>query len=109
MSLQFRQAVENMDVWSANGADISFVITFANPTGPGFHGRRGFLASWRPLHSRTGAVKVIGSPFSSFTDAEGACNTMLGVLQNGGQTDCDQRRLASMKSSIDFGTSPNSE
>lgn len=83
MSLQFHQAVENMDVWSASGADISFVITFASPTGPGFHGRRGFLASWRPHHSRTGAVKVIGSPFDTFTDAEGACNTMLGVLQKG--------------------------
>jgi hypothetical protein len=81
MSLQFHQAVENMDVWSASRADISFVITFASPTGPGFHGRRGFLASWRPLYSRTGAVKVIGSPFNTFMDAEGACNTMLGVLE----------------------------
>lgn len=81
MSLQFHQAVENMDVWSANGADISFVITFGSPTGTGFHGRHGFLASWRPIHSRTGAVKIIGSPFSTFTDAEGACNTMLGVLE----------------------------
>jgi hypothetical protein len=25
MSLQFRRAVENMDVWSASSADISFV------------------------------------------------------------------------------------
>ena len=83
MSLQFHQAVENMDVWSASGADISFVITFASPTGPGFHGRHGFLASWRPHHSRTGAVKIIGSPFDTVTDAEGACNTMLGVLQKG--------------------------
>ena len=50
MSLQFRQAVENIDVWSVSSADSSFVITFAGPTGPGFHGRRGFLASWRPLY-----------------------------------------------------------
>jgi len=81
MSLQFHQAVENMDVWSASSADISFVITFASPTGPGFHGRRGFLASWRPIYSRTGAVKVIGSPFNTFADAEGACNAMLGELE----------------------------
>ncbi len=81
MSLQFRQALENMDVWSASSADISFVITFASPTGRGFHGRHGFLASWRPLYSRTGAVKVIGSPFASFTEAEGACNAMLGTLE----------------------------
>lgn len=83
MSLQFHQAVEDMDVWSASSADVSFVITFASPSGPGFHGRRGFLASWRSLRSRTGAVKVIGSPFNTFTDAEGACNTMLDVLENG--------------------------
>jgi hypothetical protein len=62
-------------------ADISFVITFASPNGPGFHGRLGFLASWRPFYSRTGAVKVAGSPFNTFADAEAACNTMLGVLE----------------------------
>ena len=81
MPLQFRQAVEHMDVWSANSADISFVISFASPTGPGFHGRHGFLASWRPQHSRRGAVKVTGSPFNSFSEAEGACNAMLGTLE----------------------------
>ena len=81
MSLQFQNAVENMDVWSASSADISFVITFASPTGPGFHGRRGFLASWRPMYSSRGAVKLTGSPFNTFADAEGACNTMLGILE----------------------------
>ena len=81
MSLQFHQAVENMDVWSASCADISFVVTFASPTGPGFHGRHGFLASWRPLSSRTGAARVIiGSPFNTFAEAEWACNAMLGEL-----------------------------
>jgi hypothetical protein len=64
----------------AHGADISFVITFASPTGPALHGRCGYLASWRPLHARTGAVKVIGSPINSFDDAEPACNTMFDVL-----------------------------
>jgi hypothetical protein len=66
-----------MDVWSASSADISFVITFASSTGSGFRGRRGFLASWRSLYSGIGAVKVIGSPFTTFVDAEGACNAML--------------------------------
>lgn len=80
MSLQFHQAIEHMDVWCASSADISFVITFASPAGPGFHGRHGFLASWRPLDSRRGAVKVTGSPFNSFTEAESACNAMLGTL-----------------------------
>ena len=81
MSLQFYQVVEHLDVWIASSADISFVITFASPTGPGFRGRQGFAASWRPLHSRTGAVKVIGSPFKTFVDAETACNDMLGILE----------------------------
>jgi hypothetical protein len=81
MPLQFHRAFENMDVWSASSADISFVITFASPTGPGFHGRRGFLASWQPLYSSTGAVKVIGSPFNTFAGADEACNTMLGALE----------------------------
>jgi len=60
MSLQFHQAVGNVDVWSASRADISFVIT--SPTGPGFHGHPGFFASWRPLYSSGAAIKVIGSP-----------------------------------------------
>ena len=81
MSLHFHRAVENIDVWSASSADISFVITFASPNGPGFHGRLGFLATWRPLYSSTGAVKVTGSPFDTFADAEAACNIMVGELE----------------------------
>jgi len=84
MPLQFHRAVENLDVWSARSTDVSFVITFASPIGPGFHGRRGFLASWRPHHSRTGAIKVIGSPFDALADAEGTCDTLLGALERGG-------------------------
>jgi len=73
-----------MDVWRASSAGISFVITFESPIGLGFHGRRGFLASWRPLHSSTGAVEVSGSPFNTLADAEGACNAKLGELENNG-------------------------
>ena len=81
MSLQFHRAVENMDVWSASSANISFVISFASRTGPGFHGRPGFLASWQPLYSSTGAIEIIGSPFETFADAEGACNAILRELK----------------------------
>ena len=81
MSLQFHRAVENMDVWSATSADISFVISFASRAGPGFHGHPGFLASWRPLYSSRPSVKIIGSPFKTFADAEGACNAMLQELE----------------------------
>ena len=86
MSLQFHQAVENLDLWSASSADISFVIAFASPAGPGFHGRPGFLASWWPLRSSEGAVVVMGSPFSTLADAEAACNTMLGDLERARRT-----------------------
>ena len=55
----------------------SFVISFGSPTGPGFHGRPGFLASWRPLHLCRGAIKIGGSPFETFGEAEKACNFML--------------------------------
>ena len=81
MSLHVHRAVENIEVWSANSADISFVITFASPNGPGFHGRLGFLATWRPVFSIMGAVKITGSPFNTFADAEAACNTMDGELE----------------------------
>jgi hypothetical protein len=80
VSLQFHRAVENMDVWSASSANISFVISFASRAGPGFHGRPGFLASWQPLYSSTGAIEIIGSPFETFADAEDACNAMLREL-----------------------------
>jgi hypothetical protein len=81
VSLQFHRAVENMDVWSASSVDISFVISFASHAGPGFHGRHGFLASWRPLYSSRPSVKIIGSPFKTFADAEDACNAMLRVIE----------------------------
>jgi len=80
MSLHFHQTVQTMDIWSANSAGISFVISFASPNGAGLRGRHGFLASWRPLYSGSCAVKVTGSPFSTFVEAEAACNTMLSVL-----------------------------
>ena len=69
MPLRFQQAVPTMDIWSAN-----------SPNGAGLRGRHGFLASWRPLYSGTGAVKVTGSPFETFVEAEAACNMMLVVL-----------------------------
>jgi hypothetical protein len=81
MSLHFHRAVENIDVWSANSSDVSFVITFASPNGPGFRGRLGFLATWRPVFSIMGAVKITGSPFNTFAEAEAACNTIDGELE----------------------------
>ena len=77
MALQFHRAVERLEIWSASRDHFSFVITHDSPAGPGFHGRFGYVASWRALHQRCGAIKIGGSPFKTFADAEGACNAML--------------------------------
>jgi hypothetical protein len=77
MALQFHRAVEDMEIWSASSDGFSFVITFESPTGPGFHGHPGYVASWRPLYQSSGAVRIGGSPFKTFAEAQEACNTML--------------------------------
>jgi hypothetical protein len=50
-------------------------------SGPGFHGRTGFVASWRPIHQNAGAIKIGGSPFKTFAEAEEACKAMLTHLR----------------------------
>jgi hypothetical protein len=55
-------------------AGYRFVITYGSPTGPGFHGSLGYLASLRPLHQSRGAIKIGGSPFKTFAEAEEASN-----------------------------------
>jgi hypothetical protein len=77
MALQFRRAIEHLEIWSASGDGFSFVITYGSSTGPGFHGSVGYVASWRPLHQSRGAIKIGGSPFKTFAEAEDACNAML--------------------------------
>ncbi|MEY9133030.1 hypothetical protein ACVIWV_001096 [Bradyrhizobium diazoefficiens] len=81
MSLLFHRAVEDMEIWSAAGDGFSFVITYETPAGAGFHGRAGYVASWRPLYRGNGAIKIGGSAFSTFAEAEKACNTMLEYLK----------------------------
>ncbi|MBM7481796.1 hypothetical protein BSZ22_01305 [Bradyrhizobium canariense] len=76
MPLQFHRPIENMEIWSASGDGFSFVISLESPTGPGFHGRFGYLASWRPLYENNGAIKISGSPFRTLAEAEGACRNM---------------------------------
>lgn len=80
MSLQFHRAVDDMEIWSASSDGFSFVISFENPTGSGFHGRVGYVASWRPVYQNRGAIKITGSPFKAFAEAEAACNAMLDHL-----------------------------
>ena len=82
-ALKFRRTPKELDVWSANSDGFSFVITCESQSGPGFHGHAGYLASWRPDHLNRLAIKVIGSPFKTFENAEQACNAMLSHLSDG--------------------------
>src|SRR6516165_6582202 len=77
MALQFHRAIEDMEIWSAGSDGFSFVISYESPTGPGFHGRPGYVASWRPLDLSGGVIKIGGSSFKTFAEAEEACNAML--------------------------------
>lgn len=81
MSLQFHRVIEDMEIWSANSDGISFVISYESPTGPGFHGKPGYVASWSTTYRSSGAIKIGGSPFKTLADAEEACNTMLKHLK----------------------------
>jgi hypothetical protein len=74
--------VEDMEIWNANRSGFSFVISHESPSGPGFQGRAGFVASWRPIHQNRCAIKVGGSPFKTLAEAEDACKAMLGYLTN---------------------------
>src|SRR6516164_897546 len=73
--------VEDIQVWNATSDGFSFAISFASRSGPGFRGNPGFIASWRPIHQNRTAVKVIGSPFKTFPEAEKACEAVLGYLK----------------------------
>jgi hypothetical protein len=78
--LQFHRAVEHMEIWSASSDGFSFVISYESTTGPGFHGRPGYVASWRPVYQSHGAIRIVGSPFKTFDEAEAACDAMLKLL-----------------------------
>jgi hypothetical protein len=83
MALKFSRIIspiEDMEIWSASSNGFSFVISYESRTGPGFHGNTGFVASWRSLSRNTGAIRVGGSPFNTFTEAEEACNLILDEL-----------------------------
>jgi len=81
MALEFHHALEDIEIWSATSDGFSFVISHGSRTGPGLHGRPGFMASWRPLYENRSAIRITGSPFETFAEAEQACNTMLEHLK----------------------------
>ena len=83
-TLQFSRvitSVEDIQMWNATSDGFSFVISFASRSGPGFRGNAGFIASWRSIRQNRSAVKVIGSPFKTFPEAEKACEAVLGHLK----------------------------
>jgi hypothetical protein len=83
MAMQFSRVVspvEDMEIWNASSNGFSFVISYESRSGPGFHGRTGFVASWRPIDQNRSAIRVGGSPFETLTEAEEACEAMLGHL-----------------------------
>jgi hypothetical protein len=78
MPLQFRRVFKEMQIWSADSGGYSFTVSFFESlSGPGFRRTSGYVASWRPLDEGHGAIKIIGSPFQSFEEAEAACDAML--------------------------------
>jgi hypothetical protein len=84
MALKFSRvasSIEDMEIWIAVGDSFSFAISYESRDGPGFHGKTGFVASWRSSSPRSSAIRVTGSPFKTFAEAEEACNDMLGHLK----------------------------
>ena len=73
-------AGEELEIWSASERGLSFVISNESSSGPGLHGQPGFEASWRPVHINKPAIRVGGSPFKTFAEAEKACEAMLAHL-----------------------------
>jgi hypothetical protein len=78
MAMEFTRvisSVADMEIWSGSSNGFSFVISYESRSGPGFHGRTGFVASWRPdpssenkpHHDRRGAISLDTPIFSDST------------------------------------------
>jgi hypothetical protein len=83
MALHFSRvapATEELEIWSASERGFSFVISNESSSGPGLHGQPGFVASWRPINFNRPAIRIGGSPFKTFAEAEKACEAMLAHL-----------------------------
>jgi len=79
--MQFSRIVERLQIWNASSCGFSFVISHETRGGSGLHGRRpGFMASWRPINQNISALRVAGSPFETFAEAEEACKATLAYL-----------------------------
>ena len=80
MVLHFRRiapATEELEIWIASERGFSFVISNESRSGPGLHGQPGLVASWRAIDINRPAIRLGGSPFRTFAEAEQACEAML--------------------------------
>ena len=83
MALHFGRVgppTEKLEIWCASERGFSFVISNESKDGPGLHGKPGFVASWRPIDINKSAIRIGGSPFKTFAEAETACEAMLAHL-----------------------------
>jgi len=83
MALHFNRiapATEELEIWSASERGFSFVISNESSSGPGLHGRPGYVASWRPINLDRTAIRVGGSSFKTLVEDERACEAMLAHL-----------------------------
>jgi hypothetical protein len=95
MALHFSRVApetEELEIWSAIELGYSFVISSESRSGPGLHGKPGFVASWRPIDFNRSAIKVSGSPFKTFAEAENACEAMVVRFGFGIPRACRKRR-----------------
>jgi hypothetical protein len=84
MALHFARVdtpVNALEIWIACSGGFSFVISNESRTGPGLHGKPGLVASWRPVQVNKSAIKLGGSPFNTFAEAEKACEALLEALE----------------------------
>jgi hypothetical protein len=78
--IRIAPATQELEIWSASERGFSFVISNESTSGPGLHGKPGFVASWRSINFNRPAIRVGGSPFKTFAEAEHACEAMLSHL-----------------------------
>jgi hypothetical protein len=94
MALHFSPVVapqSELKIWQANSNAYSFAISLERPTGPGLSGTARYVASWRALQNNKPAITVGGSPFSTFVEAEEACELMLMNLTTAQGAPIDKR------------------
>lgn len=71
--------LRNLEIWHANNSEYAFAISRVGE--PDRHGSPEYVASWRSLHDNKPTAAVGGSPFTTFAEAEQACELFLMHLE----------------------------